>query len=138
MASCSSARFALWACVSPVAIVRPLQLDEEALTAERARELCGDNRRVDGEAVAGAAGEADKALVQLAEQPRVELRRHGLRRLRPRLPVRGGEQAAEVRVAVRRLDQQRDVRAARKAHLGARDRPYAEGLRRVGELERAA
>ncbi len=51
--------------------------------------------------------------------------------------MRGREQAAEVRVAAPRLDEQRDVRAAVERDLGAGDRPHAERLRRVRELERA-
>jgi hypothetical protein len=51
--------------------------------------------------------------------------------------VRGGEEAAEARVALRRLDEQRHVRAADQCHLGAGDRTDAEVLRRVCELERA-
>ena len=51
--------------------------------------------------------------------------------------MRGGEQAAEVRVSPPRLDEQRDVGAAVERHLGTRDRPHAEELRRVRELERA-
>ena len=51
--------------------------------------------------------------------------------------VRGGEEAAEIRVPLRRLDEQRHVRAAVQGDLGARDRADAEILRRAGELERA-
>ncbi len=49
------------------ALVRPLQLDEEALAAEDA---CEPRSRIcvaHGEAVPRAAGEADEALVQLLE-----------------------------------------------------------------------
>jgi hypothetical protein len=68
-----------------------------------------------------------------------QLRREGLRALlRPGLRVRLGEQPAEVRVALRRLDEQGDMRAAGQRELGTGDRPDAERLRRVGELERAA
>jgi hypothetical protein len=52
--------------------------------------------------------------------------------------VRLGQQPAEVRVALGRLDEQRDVSASCKGDLGAGDRPDAERLGRVGELERAA
>ena len=48
-----------------------------------------------------------------------------------------GEQAAEVRVPAPRLDEQRHVRAAVERHLRAGDRPHAERLRRVRELEGA-
>src|SRR5262249_14628313 len=64
-----------------------------------------------------------------------------------RAGVRVGENAAEVRVAVLRLAEERDVRSAlgrlRRAyadlqrHLRAGDRAHAEVLRRVRELERA-
>ena len=68
----------------------------------------------------------------------VERRRQRLRAfLRPRSRVRRGQQAAEVRVALRRLDEQRHVRAVRERHLGAGDRAHAERPRRVRELERA-
>jgi hypothetical protein len=49
--------------------------------------------------------------------------------------VRVGEDPAEVRVALLRLAQQRDVCAADR-HFRAGDRPHAEVLRRVRELER--
>src|SRR5437667_9947776 len=51
--------------------------------------------------------------------------------------MRRGEKPAEVRVALWRLDEQRHVRAAVEGQLRARDRPDAEVLRRVRELERA-
>ena len=51
--------------------------------------------------------------------------------------MRRGEQAAEIRVPAPRLDEQRDVRAAVERDLRAGDRPHAERLRRVRELERA-
>ena len=51
------------------ALVRTLQLDEEALAAERAREPGGGVRVVHGEAVAGAAGEADEAVGVLLDEP---------------------------------------------------------------------
>jgi hypothetical protein len=52
--------------------------------------------------------------------------------------VRLGQQPAEIRVAPGCLDEQRDVAAARESDLGTGDRPDAERLGRVGELERAA
>ena len=52
------------------ALVRPLQLDVEALAPERARELGGGVRVADAEPVPRAAGEADEAVVQLREQRR--------------------------------------------------------------------
>jgi hypothetical protein len=51
--------------------------------------------------------------------------------------MRIGDESAEVRVALRRFDEQRHVRAAIEGQLGARDRPDAEVLGRVRELERA-
>ena len=52
--------------------------------------------------------------------------------------MRLGEQAAEIRVALRSLDEQGDVGASYQAQLSARDRPDADRFGRVGELERAA
>ena len=51
--------------------------------------------------------------------------------------MRSREQAAEIPVAVPRLDEQRDVRTSVERDLRAGDRPHAERLRRVRELERA-
>ena len=58
--------------------------------------------------------------------------------LPPRLAcagVRVGEDAAEIRVALTRLAEQRHVSTAGERHLGAGDRPDAELLRGVRELE---
>jgi hypothetical protein len=52
--------------------------------------------------------------------------------------MRLGQQPAEVRVALRRLDEQGDVGTAGQRQLGAGDRPDAERLGGVGELEGAA
>jgi hypothetical protein len=52
--------------------------------------------------------------------------------------VRLGQQPAEVRVALRGLDEQGDVSAPDEVDLGAGDRADTERLGRVGELERAA
>ncbi len=112
-------------------LVRALELDEEAVAAERGGEQgCGVGI-ADGKAVASAAGEADEAVVPLGEL----LQRQ--RRLEAVVRVREGQQPAEIRVALGRLHQQRDVGAALERHLGAGDRPHAERLRRVRELERA-
>jgi hypothetical protein len=119
------------------ALERALQLDVEALRPERARELDRGVRVADAEAVARAAGEADEALVVVVQERRVELRLQEDALLRPRVCVRGGEQAAEVRVALRRLDEERDVAAAGQRDLGSGDRADAEVLRRVCPLERA-
>ena len=93
------------------ALVRPLQLDVEAVVPEGAREPSGRVRVADREPVAGAAGEADESLVQLLEQRLVEARRHRLavRRV-ARVRVRRRQQPAEVRVAACALDEQRHVR----------------------------
>ncbi len=146
------------ACIA--ALEGPLELDVEAL-AECACELDGGVRVVDAETRACAAGEADEALVQLGQQPRVERRGERLGALlRPCVRMRCCEQSAEVRVAAGGLHEQRDVvstapprssagragtsapgrlrRAyAAKRHLCARDRPDAEVLRGGCELERA-
>ena len=120
------------------ALERPLQLDEEAVGAERPRQPDGGVRVADAEPVAGAAGEADEPLGELGEQRRVERGRQRLGSfLRARVRVRGREEAAEVRVAAGRLDEQRHVRPTGEGHLGAGDRADADELRRVRELERA-
>jgi hypothetical protein len=120
------------------ALVRPLELDVEALGPERLGELARRVRVADAEAVARAAGQAEEAVVALAQERRVERRRHELRAfLRPGSRVRRGEQPAEVRVAARRLDEQRHVVPPGQRHLGTGDRAHAERLRRVRELERA-
>ena len=120
------------------ALVRALQLDVEAVAAEGAREPRRRVRVADGEPVARAAGEADEPLVQLLEQRLVEPRRQRLavRRV-ARVRVRRGQQPAEVRVAARALHEQRHVRLVRERDLRPGDRPHAEVLRRVRELERA-
>ena len=88
------------------ALERPLQLDVEALRPEGAGERGGSVRVADAEPVARAAGEADEPFVQLGEQRRVERGRQQLALLRPRVRVRGGQQPAEVRVPLGRLDEQ--------------------------------
>ena len=120
------------------AFVRTLDLDEEAVAAEGAGDARCRVRVAHGEPVARAAGEADETVVQLLEPARVERRRQRLSSLlRPRARMSVGDEPAEVRVALRRLDEQGHVRAAVEGQLGARDRPDAEVLRRVRELERA-
>ena len=89
------------ACVA--ALVRALELDVEAVAAERVGEAGGGVRVADGEPVPRAAGEADEALSLLGEPGRVEPR------IQPLAGVGCGEQAAEVGVARRRLDEERDV-----------------------------
>ena len=121
------------------ALVRALELDEEALAAEGLRQPRRGVRVAHREAVARAAREADEPVRVLHEQRRIERWRQQLRLAseRPCVRVRGGEQPAEVRVAARRLDEQGDVGAAAERDLGAGDRPDADRLRRVRELERA-
>ena len=151
------------------ALERALELDEEALAAERRREPGGAVRVDDPEPAPRTAREAYEPLGELRDhlernrgrQRFAVLRRGNLpalpdplhwsafadRRLRRRLAVlparasrprvRGGEQAAEVPVAAPRLDEQRHVRATVQRHFRAGDRPDAERLRRVRELERA-
>ena len=111
--------------------VGALQLDVEAVTPEGPGEPPGGVRVDDAEPVPRASGETDEALVQLLQKRLVE------RGLQPLAGVGGGEQATEVRVASRRLDEQRDVSSALQGHLGAADRPDAERLRGVRELERS-
>jgi hypothetical protein len=79
------------------AAVRTLELDEEAVRPEGAGEPGGCVGIPNGEALAGAPGEADEAFVLLGEERGVE---PGIEAL---LRVRGGEEAAEVGVAPRAL-----------------------------------
>ena len=152
---------AAWcACASPVATVctpsvsarsrsaafrrtSPRSYGRWSSTKKRSRPNARASRRrgvrvAHGEPVPRAAGEADEPVVQLEE---ALLEQRGIERRvlgpGPRPRVRRGQQPAEVRVAARVLDEQRDVRAALERHLRAGDRPDAERLRRVRELERA-
>jgi hypothetical protein len=118
-------------------LVGTLELDEQTVPTEDGGQFGGAVRVPDREPVPRAAGEADETLVVRREQMPVEARRHRFRRLQTRLTVSRGQQSAEVRVAARRLHEQRDVRAVRQRHLRSGDRPHAERLRRVRELERA-
>ena len=112
-------------------LVGPLELDVEAVAAERARRggrrRSGRGRR----ARAARSRRGRRGPRPLGEQRRVEAR------AQPLVGVRGGEEPAEVGIAARRLDEERDVRAVGERHLGAGDGAQAERLRRVGELERA-
>ena len=110
---------------------RTLKLHEEAFRAERLRQPRGTVRVVHGEAEARTPGEADEPGGVFGQRLLVEPRLAALHRVRP------GEQPAEVRVARRRLDEQRHVRAACERHLRAGDRADAELPTRVRELERA-
>jgi hypothetical protein len=119
-------------------LVRALQLDEEALAPERVSKRGGAVRAPQAEPVPRTAGEADEPVVQLRQQRSVQGRRERIRTLpRTRPRMRRRQQPAEVRVAPSALDEQRHVRAVGQRHLGAGDRPHAEGLRRMRELERA-
>src|SRR5690349_9296571 len=120
--------------------VRALELDEEAVSAERARESGGAVGIAHGKTVTRAARETEEAFVQLFQQRLVERRVGGWLRLLSgwtRVRVRRGEQAAEICIALLRLDEQRHMRAIGERDLGAGDRAHAEVLRRVRELERA-
>ena len=122
------------------ALERPLELDVEAPSAERRRELSRRVRVPDREPVARTAGEADEPLAQLRDPLERHRRRQRLPVLVTRPPrprVRLGEEPAEVRVTAPALHEQRQVCASIQCHLRARDRPHAEELRRVRELERA-
>ena len=108
-----------------------LELDVEAIAPEGLGEAGGGVRALDAEPLARAAGEADEPLVQLGQEIWLEA---GVEAL---AGVRGGQQAAEVRVAARGLDQEGQVRAVGEGDLGARNGADADRARRVGELERA-
>ena len=78
---------------------RPLELDEEALRPKRLREAGRAVRVAHGEPGARAAGEADESVVSLLEE------RPGRAALEAPPRVRGGQEPAEVGVALGRLDQ---------------------------------
>src|SRR5205823_1468548 len=102
------------------ALVWTLQLDEEALAAERMREPGSGVRIAHAEPVACTAGETDEPFVQLLEQVLVEARRQRLPVLfRPRARVRMREQPAKICVPLRRLDEQRDMGSAAERELGS-------------------
>ena len=121
------------------ALVRPLELDEEAVAPERLREPRRRVRVAHGKPGARAAGEAHEPLVQLLEATLLERRRQQLVLAagKTRTRMRRRQQAAQVRVSRRRLREQRHMRAVGQRDLRARDRPDAERLRRVRELERS-
>ena len=119
-------------------LVGALELDEEPLGPERARERGGAVWTAYRKAMARAAGKTDEPLVQLGQQPRVESRRQRFSSFfRSRSRMCRGEQPAEIRVARRALDEQRHVRTVGQCHLRAGDRAHAERLCGVRELERA-
>ena len=119
------------------ALVGPLQLDEEPVSPEHRGQLGGAVRIAGAEPVPRAARKADQAVVELREQVPVEARREQLGFFGTGARMCCCEQPAQVRVALRRLDEERHVRPVGERHLRAGDRPHAEGLRRVCELERA-
>ena len=151
---------------APVALpVGPLQLDAKAIGPEDAQQPPGHRGRArmvarlharGHRAVAGAARQADepgRAALDLGQRharllverilprpPAVDHLRRGVRpalaRPAPRVPVRGGDQPAEVGVALARLAQQREMAAVVERELGAGDRPDAERLEGVGHLHR--
>ena len=121
------------------ALVRALELDEEPIAPERAGGTGGLVRIPVREAVARAAGEGDEPIRVLEQEVEVERGRKrsiGLVARRPRPRVRGREKPTEIRVALRRLDEERQVRPVGERHLRAGDRADAERLRSVRELER--
>src|SRR3989440_8764241 len=122
------------------ALVRTLELDEEAVRSEGARQSRSTVRITHGDAVPRTTGKADEPVVKLLQQALIE---RGVRsRLSflsfwSRVGMGSSDQPAEVRVALRRLDQEGDVRAIGECQLGAGDWTHAEMLGRVRELERA-
>ena len=95
-------------------LVRTLKLDEEPLLPERRSKPGGSLRVVDREPVACAAGQADETFIQLRDRLQRSCRRQQHAVLLafgtgPRM--RGGEDPAEVGVALAALAEQRDVAA---------------------------
>src|SRR6266508_4921746 len=92
------------------ALVGTLELDEEAIGTERARE-CGRRVRIaHAETLPRAPGQAHEPLVQLLEPSLVERGRQWFSPLlRSGMRMRGRDQPAEVGVAARGLDEQRHV-----------------------------
>ncbi len=138
-----------------VAPVGALELYAEAVGAEGGEEAAGDccsfwvlslfDSRSHG-AIAGASREAHEAVGVLLERLKADrglpvdrvlppaALDPSLARPAPRVPVGRGDQAAEVGVAHARLAQEREVRPVVERQLGARDRPHAERLQRLGHL----
>ena len=120
-------------------LVGTLELDAEALAAERSGQARSGVRIEQPETSTCTPGEADETVVRLRDR----LERDGWRQRlavlpsgTPRPRMRGRQEPTEVRVPAARLDEQRDVRSAVERDLGTRDRPDAERLRGVRELER--
>ena len=120
------------------ALVRALELDVEAIL-ECIREECGRIGVLDSEPMPGTTRQADQPFALLQQPAERQLGRERVDAfLRTGTGVRLGEQTAEICVPPRRLDEQGDVDSSFQAELRAGDRPDAERLRRVRELERAA
>ena len=122
------------------AIEWTLQLDEEVLAPERGDESGDGVRIVYREPVAGATGEADETVRVLLDEILADGRCVWLAILTAGptgTRVRFGEDAAEVRIAPAGLDEQGQMGTTVERHLGAGDRPDAQILGSVGELERA-
>src|SRR5215203_6575819 len=116
--------------VSVAACIGALELDVETIAPKGLGQVRSGVRALDAESLARAARKADEPLVQLREQVRIEA---GVEAL---AGVRGGQQAAQVRVTAWGLDQESQVRAVGEGGLGAGDGADADRARRVGELER--
>ena len=124
---------------SVAALERTLKLDEEPIAPKGLRQTRRGVRIPHREPMPCAARQADETLVAFLQQ---FLRERRVQQLalspgHPRVGMRRGQQPAEVRVAGGRLDEQRHVRPLRERHLCAGDRPNAERLSRLRELERA-
>ena len=121
------------------AFVRALELDVEAVPPERCRERARlrSGRASPSPCRAQPERQTRPSAFASSDSSGSAGGRGSAPCLRPGARVRLGEQPAEVRVALRRLDEQGDVGAALECDLRAGDRPEAERLRRVGELERA-
>ena len=121
-------------------LVRALELDEEAVAAERGREPGGTVRVAERKPVTGTAREADEPVGEGGEGLERDggLEEHAVLLPRRTSPgMRRGEDAAEVRVALPGLAKERDVGAVGNRHLRAGDRADPGELRRMRELERA-
>src|SRR3954447_469556 len=82
------------------ALVRALELDVEPVATEGGGEAGCRGRVMHGKAMAGATGQADQALVELLEPALLERGRKqlGLAAQEPRVAMRLGQEATEVRV----------------------------------------
>ena len=122
------------------ALERALELDEEALAAERAGEARCGVRIEQAEAVPRAAGEADEPLVQLRDGLERTEGGSGSRSSRParRVPACAVVSRRQ-RFAYPRRDSTSSVTCAPPSSVTSAPviAPHAERLRRVRELERA-